>query len=261
MQSKIEFYCLLSKSHLFKVERDIVDALVLTDNKLDHARHKLPFPIIFIDCYIPIISWEFEDGKIASHYNGILLFEVRDSYNEDEFIPLKNLQEMLPKKGELSKFYMYGYEGEIPSPDPYLYIGNTGTDVTTAPEFKDEKKQIEMFVANFLDFINDPEVELVDEPNQVYTNKIRKRKGLSPIPPSKIITLKGKIKEYVAKIRTGATFTYSHRFWVRGHWRELRSDIFTNKRNTRIWIPPYIKGNGVLLQKEYDLIPEKEVPA
>jgi len=28
-------------------------------------------------------------------------------------------------------------------------------------------------------------------------------------------------------VRTGRHFTYSHRFWVRGHWRHFRHERFT----------------------------------
>lgn len=46
---------------------------------------------------------------------------------------------------------------------------------------------------------------------------------------------------------------YSHKFWVRGHFRWLRAERYGENIGKKLWIAPFIKGKGVMLHKEYDL--------
>lgn len=65
---------------------------------------------------------------------------------------------------------------------------------------------------------------------------------------SKHLTL---LPEHIQSL--GDKIRHSHAFWVRGHYRHLKSERFKNKQGQMIWIPPYIKGNGELLDKVYEM--------
>jgi len=60
-------------------------------------------------------------------------------------------------------------------------------------------------------------------------------------------------KDYVNELNSSGSFEYSHKFWVRGHFRSLRSERYKEKRGIRIWIPPFVKGKGILMGKSYRL--------
>jgi hypothetical protein len=80
------------------------------------------------------------------------------------------------------------------------------------------------------------------------------RKGKGKKRPTMIVRVRGALKRYLQQVRTGRHFTYSHRFWVRGHWRHFRHPRFVHMRGQKIWIPPFIKGSGILIDKRYRLV-------
>lgn len=109
------------------------------------------------------------------------------------------------------------------------------------------------FVQNFLTFINDPEVKIIKD--KWRTNDIQKKHLMlrSFSPSRRIISLTGTIKRYLKLVKHGKHFSYSHKFWVRGHWRHFQSERYVNKRGQKTWIPPHIKGAGIMLTKRYRL--------
>jgi hypothetical protein len=109
------------------------------------------------------------------------------------------------------------------------------------------------FVINFTDFLENPEVELVEVLRTQKTNEKRMKRGKIPLPPSTIVKINGKLKEYVDQVKKIGYREYSHQFWVRGHWRHLESEWYKEKRGVRIWVPPFIKGQGELIEKLYNL--------
>lgn len=79
----------------------------------------------------------------------------------------------------------------------------------------------------------------------------RAKKGKPVIPSSMKIRLYGRLKEYIEKTIAGERFHFNYRFWVRGHFRQLQSNKFKEKK--RIWILPFIKGQGNLIDKTYEV--------
>jgi hypothetical protein len=112
-------------------------------------------------------------------------------------------------------------------------------------------EEVRYFVCNLLDFINNPEVELVHIEHTIDENRKRIARGKVPIPICKYVRINGSLKEYFDSLNSGKTFNYSHKFFVRGHFRTLKSNKWKNKVGTKIWIYPYIKGEGILINKEY----------
>jgi len=112
---------------------------------------------------------------------------------------------------------------------------------------------IHTFVLNCLNFINDPEVEWKIIDADAHQNAKRLKKKKFPIPRRYIVELKGKIVRYINDLHESGGWEVGHRFWVRGHWRVLRSERFKDARNKRIWISPHIRGKNILIDKKYKM--------
>lgn len=114
-----------------------------------------------------------------------------------------------------------------------------------------DARRVYDFIMNFLDFLNDPEVQYVKcryerEPIQ---HKVR---TLRPLRPAKRkIRITGTLKRYLRQFSKGQHSKIKCRFWVRGHFRTLRSTWYKEMRGKRVWIPPYIKGEGILINRNY----------
>ncbi len=110
------------------------------------------------------------------------------------------------------------------------------------------------FIGNFVNLLNSRDVELVTVERSKEQNVKRIARGKLPIPSTIFIRLKGAIKEYINKLNSSGEINYSHSFWVRGHWRTLRNERrYGDKIGTMIWILPYIKGQGDIVNKVYNV--------
>jgi len=105
---------------------------------------------------------------------------------------------------------------------------------------------------SFLNFLHEPEIEILEKPARELVYHLGKAKHRIKAP-RRVVEVRGTLRQYVKKLFKGHSFTYSHRFWVRGHWRHLKHKRFKQKRGQIIWIPPYIKGQGSLIEKRYKL--------
>lgn len=229
----------LPLSKKFLIEDNITQLLLKTKSK--YHSNKLPFRSIFIDCNLRI-------NKI--NILGLLLFED---------------MQIVDEKGLLSKhiFCFYEFEGSfLPIAFPYSilcdlvedyeYLKEAGWDINMS-------KKVRNFVINFLDFLNTPEIELVTIERTKEQNTKRIKKGKIPIPIFSNVRVTGKLKIYINQLQSDGSFHCSHRFWVRGHFRTLRNkERYGNKIGTKIWVVPYIKGKGILIDKMYDVENKKE---
>jgi len=247
---------LLTVVKAFELEDEVVDLLVKTDNKVRETR--LPFPVTFIDTEIVLPEIYHKDDlgnmiKLDTRYFGFLIVES-GSYKT------KGGHVNVPQPPD--------------RPDPYIYIysvfetavGGAGhlkfslyRDYPDLSGRKDEaiwqpeRKKIREFVMNFLDFLYDPDIEMVEVTRFHEESRKAAKKGKGLKIPTRIIKVKGPLRRYINELKLGRHFEYSHKFWVRGHWRHLRAPRFKNKKGTRIWIPPFIKGYGILIDKRYRL--------
>jgi len=110
------------------------------------------------------------------------------------------------------------------------------------------------FVSNFFNLVMNPthnSILLYAKEPSLAKNKQLKKKGLIPVPKVYTIMPVGELKEYIDWFREGELnnprFDYSHKFWVRGHWRQLKDDRYKTKG--KIFIYPFIKGKGLLVKK------------
>jgi len=243
------------KSKIFEVDRDVIHLLTLTDNKYDPNRHILPFDVIYIEAKIPIIGSTYEMKKTNINYHGILLFNVYKDQGHSFEYPWYSKDNK-----EAISIRMLSCWSTPDKPGGYMRLCLTDERVDVSPDevsFKMEdfeQKQLKSFALNFLDFINDPDVEFVYSRNNRKLNERRIKQKLPAYPKITTIRVKNKLKRYITKIKKNNPMFYSHRFWVRGHWRTLRNeDHYGENTGKTLWIKPYIKGDGLLINKQYEL--------
>lgn len=113
--------------------------------------------------------------------------------------------------------------------------------------------ELKVFICNFLDFLNNPDVELVSIERTKEQNIARINRNQIPIPSYSIVKVTGNLKIYLDNLKKcQSEIGFSHRFWVRGHFRTLRNaQKYKQKTGTKIWIRPFIKGRGELINKPY----------
>jgi len=62
------------------------------------------------------------------------------------------------------------------------------------------------------------------------------------------------LRRYISNLKSNGHIDYSHKFWVRGHWRTLKNEKrYKDSVGKKMWIKPFIKGKGILIDKKYEL--------
>ncbi|KKM92293.1 hypothetical protein LCGC14_1220010, partial [marine sediment metagenome] len=229
----------LRNTKIFHIEEALGLALERTRNKI-YNRH-LPFDNMFFEYNMNfkdfnIIGFHITKDKfgvtITIHYlkenNNVLSQHIGffDRFDEENPIESGVLKDMTKLTAKLNKIDLMK---------------------------KKDKRHIRNFFCNFLDFLNCPDVDIVVIERTEKENRKRVLIGKNPIPSQTFIRVKGKLKIYLNELKSAGYFNYSHRFWVRGHFRTLRSPKWKNKQGTKIWIPPYIKGKGRLIERVYEV--------
>jgi|TARA_Y100000310_G_C20631368_1_gene788819 hypothetical protein len=232
-------YNLLSNAKIFILEEDIAQMLYLTDNEI--FKREIPFDNFFLET-----SFELEYGNIVK---GIHIFKEEISGFILGAVRIYN-QTLQFQQHYTLHFDLFAKKLEV------MDSNNKLINSMNKPEgigvLKDKK--IQTFICNFLDFLNDPEVELRTIERTEEQNKKRIKRGKFAIPPINFIRVTGKLKIYQDSISTEIHFSYSHKFWVRGHFRTLQDmERYGERAGKRVWIKPYVKGKGILLDKDYKL--------
>lgn len=275
----------LEEAKIFEISDDIKRLLALTNTPQKNEEIKLPFPYIFLD--VAFTKKELKDlgikTKKAQEIIGMLVTEgnlvVDNKFKENI---LKGMEE---KKKEAKDILVDVTEKEVEEALEQLKVGKalriTMASVldngefwfdtfnrnqslnplikdwgVTVKEIKTTDKRARdfahKFVLNFLNFLHNPEVEYVELKRSKKNKERRRKEGKIVIPSTNKIKIKGKLKRTINKITEGKDIGhYSHRFYVRGHFRTYRDDRYKNMKGKRQWIPPFIKGSGVLIDKSY----------
>jgi len=145
------------------------------------------------------------------------------------------------------------------------YTKNSGYDKTM--------EKIKLFVCNFLDFLNHPEIELAHH-NMDKINKRRQKHNKKLLPSYYNVKMSHTLRRFVNEYgQSSRKAKYSHKFWVRGHfkrfWDKEKYHILYEKHNDGIldkwyqydneydvimrWVQPYIKGEGILPNQIYEI--------
>ena len=252
-QHNFNFGLGLGFSKVFEINDDIIRLITLTDNEYT-LEHKLPFDVIFIEAKIPVIGRYDTDFKTNIYYHGFLVFNIYNDYGTNYTFPWYKQE----KKNvcDIRIMGVYSKDNKLVGLTRLSLVKKREDTEETETQLmipEHEAKQIRSFVLNFLDFLNDPDIEFVVGRHNKRNNEKRIRKGKMPLPESTTIIVKNKLKRYISDLKRDKYKFYSYRFWVRGHWRTFRSEIYGENQGKKIWIKPYIKGDGLMISKNYEL--------
>lgn len=258
----------IEKSKVFDIDDETKMLLLNTTAPKDSSLLKLPFPSIFIDISISKEEAELDEG--IDMLKGFYVVEREVTEQDGKHVgrvfnvAFKTEEHMNIK--DIEKRYQ-GINIKIePSLDQSFFLDEVIFAVENEKELKfrhsilpKSSRLIQQFIYNFVLFMNQPEVEQIHVYRTAEQNEKRMSKGKRALPEvTTTVRLTGKLKEYVNSIRMQHHAPYTYRFWVRGHFRTLRADFWKAKKGMKIWIPPFIKGEGMLALKTYKLIDEKK---
>lgn len=138
------------------------------------------------------------------------------------------------------------------------------------------RNRIREYILNFVDFVNNEEVKFMFRERTQKNTERRIKRGKLPIPSFNKIYVIGYLKKYFDKLESQELQTrFKHRFWVRGHFKRFldkkrykklyeqykkgKLKNFEGKKYRidegflKVWIFPFIKGEGMLIEKVYKL--------
>jgi len=234
-----------------EIKENIWDLLENTDNQIYYR--KMPFNFMFINKLI------FFTENICS-FGMVFIFTKQPETDE-----------------EINGIFLLGKDYSDDSEWRMIfYIHNNGIEqggneiFTKEITSKIQNKTSQLFV-NIMDFFNHPNVEY--KITQWHNNINRINKNKLPIVDKLDIIINGKLKEYISKQdNISITNKLDYSFWVRGHYMHFRNKLkYKNLYSTSQeilsekgfqvndggliakWIIPYIKGNGILVDKKYML--------
>lgn len=237
---------------IFNVSDNIKKLLSLTNVPSKNDLVRLPFPSIFID--VNFVRDDMLKLGIDIGYDKIIgvLFSEGTMITEDSKCQVGKALRMTILSIHGSEVWFDTFNSSINIDDKYAKFDFkvVKCDVTNPHA----RKFIHLFVLAFLNFINNPEVEIVRISRCEVQNAKRISKGKYPIPSMYAINLDGVLKKYVDSLESSGHFEYHYRFWCRGHFRILRDERKWGKNvGKKIWIAPYVKGKGVLIEKHYEV--------
>lgn len=251
--------------HLFEISDDVKRLLSMTKTPNQNDIVKAPFRTIFLD--VGFKKEEMAKLGIKLGYDEIIGIMVSEGFvvvKQDGMEEQKLVDLEMQKVGSDLRITICSFRKET---GKELWFDVFTENVNINPEYQSHgfqvtrcdhtdqnaRKFIHLFVLNFLNFLNDPEVSLVTVERDEVRNVKRLHKGKLPIPERKIIRITGKMKIYLDELRKNPVWHYHYRFWVRGHFRTLRNERYGENVGRRKWIFPYIKGKGLLVESIYKI--------
>lgn len=265
----------LSKAKIFEIEDNIKKLLALTDAPRinDDEVVRLPFDNIFLDCQFT--KEELEDygvnPKYANRLRGIAVTKGNFVFKEEEVMEPEQLKnyENREKIGNGLRITMCSVIERKDGGEEILfdvfnknvnlneeYQGREIDIIENPTSDRDLRDFVHKFVLNLLNFLNNPEVEYVEHKRSEGNIQRKLRKGKPVIPSTMSIRIDGKLRRYIDYMNSQGLWHYEHRFWVRGHYRDLQDERYIEKK--RIFIYPYIKGKGQFVDKDYIVTGDKK---
>lgn len=243
----------ISKCKVFEIDDETKKLLCLTETPLKNDEVKLPFEYLFLD--VQFTKEELEDLGIeisAKEITGIMASEgilTNGEINVGKDLRITMLSVIENDEVWFDTFNK-NFNLEEEYKDFHFQVKENPTTDKKAREF------VHKFFLNFINFLNNPEVEYVEHKRSEKNIQRRLKQGRPVIPSSMTIRVNGKLKQYIDNLKSGEQFHFNYRFFVRGHFRNLSSNRYKTKK--RIWILPFIKGEGVLIDKSYKVIKKGE---
>lgn len=227
---------------IFEISKQLLLILDKTDAPVD-ADIKLPYDSIFIEFDNKWLREEMEEYYVEVP-RGILIFKFNSNEVDDHFMVLLIDYDDPSGTGTTT---MYLDKNLKPSFIKRIPVHNS--------KMKKISKRYINIIKNLLLFINNPDVKMVEH-KRSSKNKPRKN-GKEPYPDTITVRIRGELKVYLDEI-VGQHEKCKYSYWVRGHWRTLRSPKWKNKQGQQIWIPPYVKGEGPLVDHRYSVEKRKK---
>lgn len=258
---------MLEEAKYFVVDEAITKLLELTDipKNVDTTLIRLPYPVVYIDADLGDIKGILVTESVLGTDEERL--KLLSKWVSDTLGRTVTEDELKISIGEKTRSFYIHYcwvekdkEGKV----LHYWIRHTALFVESEIGYmkkiiQDVKmtpisKKVREFIFAFLLFLNQPEVELKDIVRSEKNREKAIKRGKIPLPPTTEVNVTGKLKIYINKLKSGGHFSYSYQFWVRGHFRTLRNkQRYGEKAGTTIWIAPYIKGRGILINKDYNV--------
>lgn len=247
----------LTKAHAFQVEQLVALALEQTRNEPRPLR--LPFQACFID-------GRFFEPNSGVTIRGILVYERGPPRDGDGLVDDVVFHAFAEEEPEASgRVPVTTIRGHLLRDFSQLPMEADGSDFNY--DMEDLRGFIIRIIANWYDIISEPDVVLVELRKGARSrSKFQAEHGEEPPVSIKRIVLRGQIKRDIQAIRLdrGGHARYSHRFWVKGHFRHLRAERYGPMGSNpcacgcrrRAFVAPFQKGRGILVQKAYEVRPE-----
>lgn len=287
----VEFMYSYNEAHNFYINQDVCELLLKT--KTDIHNRMIPFNNIFINMKIKFenkiiyginliqtIKPEFREqytDKIATNIWKKELLKKNIPEIDVELIK-KNIK-ISPKHLDLYVSYIFqdllnfklsGFSGfNMNTPYERADISKVFAQKSESnekeknPEYSEKEEnimkkndiEVAKITCGLLDYINNenPKIEIVSIPLQMYEKQNDKGTTIRP-RVRYTVKITPNLKKYLNKLKSNnLNFSYSHKFWVRGHWRHFRKEYYKGLCGTKKWIYPYIKGSGILIEKKYEV--------
>ena len=250
-----EFYrhlsMMLDNCKIFRLDSDIKRMLMLTKTPIKSSELNLPFEQIFLDVEftkkeLAELGFDIRFDTIVGvmFAKGVLQHDKLGEVGTDLRISMLSIDRTQ------SWFDSFNTNCNITS-DDLLDVNVRIQTVETSD--KVAKNAIHKLVLNFLNFINSTDVEIIESVTPLKTNRKRLSKGKFAIPNQYRIELSDRLKRYIHQLNAGGHFSYNYSFWIRGHFRTFRSSFYKKMQGKRKFIPPFVKGKGILIDKWYDV--------
>ncbi len=232
----------LEKTHVFEMNNKIKNLLLLTKTPKGNEELRLPFDDTFLEVSINLKELGFNENPRLKEIKGILISQrelKKENYDFNEISIY-----CLIKESDTFSFYKRVLSAE--SKDVGISLdANEDVDGVVS---NDIGNTLRSFCINFLNFINNPEIDIETDFRSDKNINLKKMRGKPVFKSTSKIILKGNLKEQLDKL-DGLGYEFDHKFWVRGHFHKYH----TNKGSVVKWILPYIKGKGVLVENSYKL--------
>jgi hypothetical protein len=265
LRKELEYY--LKHCHLFEINNNTKNLLVLTKTPKNNDMIKLPFKTIFIDVEFKKKDLKNLGVNIGFDIMGLLIDQHKIGSpqidkNQTEIGEVLTITTLLKEETkEKNNIKIHRFDAHMNIYDDYKFLNLKNKRKISNPVIKRkkaevEKKFIHLFTINFLNLINDPQIKIISI-DTTKQNQKRIKKGKIAIPTRNVICLTGELKRHIDELCNKNIWTYKYRFWVRGHFRTLRNPRYGVNTGKRIWVAPFIKGKGVLYKKTY-LVDKKD---
>lgn len=245
-------------SHLYHIDEPTKKLLLLTTPPKNTDIKHIPFSSMFIDVEFTkeevkqFTNIDIEYDKIV----GMIIQEgqtrIIDDNGEYKDVPSGTAIRVIILGFDDKGFVFNTFHLQVNLFDEYKNLPLHKQEID---EVKKTKKFVNLFAVNILNLILEPEIRILFRDEDKDRNTKRIKKGLIPFPKSSIIRIDGERKIYIDKMVRDGDFKYGHSFWVRGHYRTLKSSKYKESRGKKLWICPFIKNKeGILFDKMYKVV-------